>query len=303
MGDGFRDFDRDLNRLIVNILPSVSAPKGNHARTVLASAFQGYFEQYDLERSQSSAMTRARYSANTKHGISFQDQGRLEVGTLLGILANTIPSAFYMLCHIYSDASLLHHIRQELEMAGVSKSVDQTTWTLNVLAMRETCQLLHSTFQELLRVHAMGAGARYVREDVMLNNEYLLKKGMVVQMPMAVMHSDPRIWGPEVADFQPRRFMKQTDAARENRSQSVAYRPFGGGASLCPGRHFVTLEVMALTALMVLRFDITPSCGEWHIPPQRQESLATNVFPPHKDIRVKVKRKGFEDMKWEYVMA
>lgn len=301
MRDGFRDFDDDLNMLIANILPSVSAPKGNHARSVLASAFQVYYEQYDLERSQSSAMTKARYSANTKHGISFQDQGRLEVGTLLGILANTIPSAFYMLCHIYSDESLLHDIRQELEMTCLTESSDRKTGTLNVLAMREKCQLLHSTFQELLRVHAMGAGARYVREDVMLNDKYLLKKGMVVQMPMAVMHSEPRIWGANVADFQPTRFLKQADAARENKSQSVAYRPFGGGASLCPGRHFVTLEVMALTALMVLRFDITPSCGKWHIPPQRQESLATNVFPPEKDIRVKVKRrKGFENMNWKY---
>lgn len=189
-------------------------------------------------------------------------------------------------------------------MTCLTESSDRRTWTLNVLAMRVKCQLLHSTFQELLRVHAMGAGARYVREDVMLNNEYLLKKGMVVQMPMAVMHSDPQIWGANVADFQPRRFLKEADTARENKSQSVAYRPFGGGASLCPGRHFVTLEVMALTALMVLRFDITPLRGEWHIPTQRQESLATNVFPPDKDIGVKVRtRKGFEDVKWEHCLA
>lgn len=302
--DGFRDFDHDLNILIANILPSVSAPKGNHARSVLASAFQDYFEKYDLGYSKSSAMFEARYSANTKHGVSLEDQGRLEVGTLLGVLANNIPSAFYMLCHIYSDDSLLHDIRQELKMTCLTESSDRRTWTLNVLAMRVKCQLLHSTFQELLRVHAMGAGARYVREDVMLNNEYLLKKGMVVQMPMAVMHSDPQIWGANVADFQPRRFLKEADTARENKSQSVAYRPFGGGASLCPGRHFVTLEVMALTALMVLRFDITPLRGEWHIPTQRQESLATNVFPPDKDIGVKVRtRKGFEDVKWEHCLA
>lgn len=203
-----RDFDHDLNMLIANVLPSILAPKGNRARSVLASAFQEYFTHYDPEGSRSSAMIKARYSANIKHGVSFNDQGRLEVGTLLGILANTVPSAFYMICRIYSDEVLLHEIRRELETTCVTKMSDRSIRTLNILAMREKSQLLHSTFQELLRVHAMGAGARYVREDVLLHDQYLLKKGMVVQMPMAIMHSDPRIWGANVRDFQSKRFFK-----------------------------------------------------------------------------------------------
>ena len=290
--------------LIADVLPSILAPKGNRARSVLASAFQEYFMHYDPGDSLSSAMIKARYSANVKHGVSFHDQGRLEVGTLLGILANTIPSTFYMMCRIYSDDVLLHEIRRELEMTCVTKTLDQSIWTLNVLAMREKSQLLHSTFQELLRVHAMGAGSRYVREDVLLHDQYLLKKGMVVQMPMAIMHSDPRIWGANVDDFQPKRFLKQAEVMKDSKSQSVAYRPFGGGSSLCPGRHFVTLEVMALTALMVLRFDVMPLKGSWHIPAQKQESLATNVFPPEKDIRAKIKiREGFEDVNWHFAMV
>lgn len=299
-----RDFDHDLNMLIADVLPSILAPKGNRARSVLASAFQEYFTHYDPEGSRSSAMIKARYSANIKHGVSFNDQGRLEVGTLLGILANTVPSAFYMICRIYSDEVLLHEIRRELETTCVTKMSDRSIRTLNILAMREKSQLLHSTFQELLRVHAMGAGARYVREDVLLHDQYLLKKGMVVQMPMAIMHSDPRIWGANVRDFQSKRFLKQADITKDSKSQSVAYRPFGGGASMCPGRHFVTLEVMALTALMVLRFDIMPLQGAWCIPAQKQESLATNVFPPERDIRVKVKiREGFEDIDWHFAMV
>ena len=299
-----RDFDHDLNMLIADVLPSILAPKGNRARSVLASAFQEYFTHYDPEGSLSSAMIKARYSANIKHGVSFHDQGRLEVGTLLGILANTVPSAFYMICRIYSDEILLRDIRRELETACVTKTSDQSTRTLNILAMREKSQLLHSTFQELLRVHAMGAGSRYVREDVLLHDQYLLKKGMVVQMPMAIMHSDSRIWGANVDEFQSKRFLKQADITKDSKSQSVAYRPFGGGASLCPGRHFVTLEVMALTALIVLRFDVMPLEGAWRIPSQKQESLATNVFPPERDIRVKVKsRGGFEGIGWHFAMV
>ena len=297
-----RNFDHDLNLLIADIVPSILAPKGNRARSELAVAFQKYYENYAPEQTQSSAMVQARYAANTKHSISPWNQGRLEVGTLLGILANTIPSAFYMLVHVYSDQALLQDIRIELEATCVSE-VAPTKRSLSIITIREQCHLLHSTFQELLRVHAQGAGARFVREDTMLDDKYLLKKGMVVQMPMAVMHSDPSVWGPDVTDFQPRRFLKQNDAGKGSKQSSTAYRPFGGGASLCPGRHFVTLEILALTAYMVLRFDMVPSNGQWSIPAQRQESLATNVFPPEKDIRVRIsKRKGFEDMDWALVI-
>ena len=299
-----RDSDCDLNMLITGISPSILAPKGHRARSILASAFQQYFERYDLKRSRASAMIDTRYINNNKHGVSFEDQGRLEVGTLLGVLANTIPSAFYMICRIYSDTQLLQAIRRELEMSCTTTSSESKICTLNISTMREKAHLLFNTFQKILRVHAMGAGSRYVREDVMLNNEYLLKKGMVIQMPMVIMHSDPRIWGPNVKDFRPQRFTKQAEAVEGSKSQTVAYRPFGGGASLCPGRHFVALEVMALAALMVLRFDLAPRSGHWHVPEQKQESLATNVFPPERDINVKVqRRKGFEDITWQFSMS
>ena len=297
-----RDFDRDLNLLIADVLPNVIVPKGSRARSTLGTAFQQYFENFIPGQTQSSAMIQARQSTNTDHGLSSWNQGRLEVGTLLGILANTIPSAFYMLVHVYSDPALLQDIRNELENTSIS-TVAPAQRTLHISTMREKCLLLHSTFQELLRIHALGAGARFVREDTMLDNQYLLKKGMVIQMPMAVMHSDPLIWGPDVGDFKPARFLKHNEANQGSKQKATAYRPFGGGASMCPGRHFVTLEVLALTAYMVLRFDMSPSSGQWIIPVQKQESLATNVFPPEKDIVVRVsKRKRFENVTWAFDM-
>ncbi|MCJ1402778.1 hypothetical protein MMC11_005999 [Xylographa trunciseda] len=300
--DLFWDFDRDLNLLILDVFPSIIVPKGNRARSELGVAFQQYFEHYTPGQTQSSTMIQARQSANTNHGVSSWSQGRLEVGTLLGILANTIPSIFYLLVHVYSDQTLLQDIRDEVETTSVSVA-SPTRRTVHIMKMREKCLLLHSTFQELLRMHALGAGARFVREDTMLDNQYLLKKGMVIQMPMAVMHSDPSIWGPDVASFRPRRFLKHSEATQGSKQKATAYRPFGGGASMCPGRHFVTLEALALTAYMVLRFDLSPSTSEWNIPAQKQESLATNVFPPEQDIFVKFsKRKGFEEVNWAFDM-
>ena len=292
-----RAFNHGLDLLILDIAPNFLSPRAYRARSTLAAAFQVYFENYVPRHTESSAMVLARYSANTKYGITLQNQGLLEIGTLLGILSNTIPAIFYMLVHVYSDHTLLQDIRHELENTPLSMPTDGNKRILRVTTMREKCHLLHSTFQEVLRVHAQGAGARFVCEDTMLDNQYLLKRGMVVQMPIAVLHSNPSFWGSSANQFQPRRFLKQKDAEGAFKANSPAYRPFGGGASLCPGRHFVTLEAMALTAYLVLNFDIEPWNCSWTIPGQKQESLATNVFPPAEDVEVRItRRSGYEDV-------
>ena len=292
-----REFDHDLNPLIIDILPSLLAPKGDRARSKLGLAFQRYFKEFDSQQNHCAAIAETRYFINQKYGISTWNQGRLEVGVLLGILANTIPSIFYLLIHIYSDPSLLQDIRTEIESTSVQCFSDPGRRRLRINTMRKQCTLLLSTFQELLRVHALGSSVRYVREDIVLNEKYLLKKGMVVQMPMAYLHTDSSSWGADVGDFQPRRFLKP-------KANATAYRPFGGGASLCPGRHFVTLEAMLIAAYMVLIFDMSPCTGKWEIPRQKQESMATNVFPPAEDIAVEIKkRRGYEEVSWEFDMS
>lgn len=304
-----RDFDHDLNLLIADIGSNVLAPKGYRARSELGDAFQKYFENYIPGQTQSSALVLARFRANTQYRITPWNQGRLEVGTLIGILANTVPSIFYMLVHVYLNPTLLDDLRAELQNTSVSNN-SEISKTIMILSMREKCPLLHSTFQEVLRLHAKGAGSRFVREDTLLDNQYLLKKGMIIQIPTAVMHLNPTAWGNEANQFHPRRFLKpqaeeQKPKPTDSKPNSTSYRPFGGGASLCPGRHFVTLETLALTACIVLRFDIEPvSGGGWTIPEQKQESLATNVFPPAHDIKVRVKtRRGCEGMGWNVAMA
>ena len=225
-------------------------------------------------------MIRGRHSANTCHGISSFNEGRLEVGTLIGVLANTVPAIFYTLVHIYSDPRLTSDIRNELEKSGFLGTPEATSEKPNLLSMPENCPLLYSTWQEVLRVHALGAGSRYILEDVMLDDHYLLRKGMVVQMPMAVMHSDAAAWGEDVKDFQPRRFVKQDTTRKGGFKQNLtAYRPFGEGASMCPGRHFVTLEVMGMAACMLARFDLVPIDGEWNFPARSRRVWPPMFFP------------------------
>ncbi|KAL8955496.1 MAG: hypothetical protein Q9183_006619 [Haloplaca sp. 2 TL-2023] len=293
---------------MLDVWPSVTAAKGHEAREKLVAAFQEYYRNYVPDRDRSSALTTHRHLVSKRYFLTIRNEARMELGALFGILANIMSTVFYTLMHILADKELLQRIRIELEERAVARSSDGSTKTLKIMSMMNDCHLLHATVKEVLRHHARGSSVRLVREDMLLDGKYLLRKGMVVQMPMSVIHGSRQAWGEDASSFRPERFM--ADISKEgflNTKQThpgYAFRPFGGGASLCPGRHVAILETMAVAALMVLRFDIRPADeGLWRIPEPKQDSLATNVFPPKKDVRVKVEtRAGAIGVKWGFVM-
>ena len=212
------------NLLIADFLPRTFAPKGYRARMELGTAFRQYFENFSP--AQSAAMIQRRHSENTRYGSTPLNQRRLEVGTLIGVPANTIPAIFYTLVHIYPNPELISDIRDELETSDFLDTPEIISQNSGLLTMPETCPLPYSIWQEILRVQALGAGSRYILEDIILEDNFFLRKGIVVQMPMAVMHSDVAAWGEDVKDFQPRRFLKHNSTSKGGLKQSfTAYRP------------------------------------------------------------------------------
>ncbi|KAI1775455.1 cytochrome P450 [Hypoxylon cercidicola] len=112
-------------------------------------------------------------------------------------------------------------------------------------------------------------------EDTMFDNRYLLKKGATVMTAAPIQHTDASIWGRTVGNFDHRRFLRVPGKRRVN---PAVFRSFGGGTTLCPGRHFVSTEVMSFAALMLLRFDVKPAAkdGKWTEP--RKDFPMTFVY-------------------------
>ena len=253
-----RDFTSDLGSLLLNISPSITAPKGHKARKIVADAFYEYFTQNGPENA--STLVRSRYENSVSHMIPTPDIARFEIGGAIAILVNTAPSIFWMVYSIYSEPELLRDCRKELEaILTTSKSLEgEIRHVIDMTAVKTHCRLLTSIFTETLRWRGIGLGVRQVLQDAVLDNgKYLLKKGSTVMMPARVLHSDPDLWGADVQDFQPRRFLKDSTTKHD----PVAFRGFGGGTTLCPGRHFATTGILATVAMMILRYDINACDG------------------------------------------
>lgn len=285
--------------LLFGVFPSITARKGMSGRAIVAKAFGQYYRDDGLM--EGSIFVKNRYQVAEKNGVSLDDIAELEVGGVLALVANSSPAAFWTIFFIYSTPGLLDDVRREIDAIVVKHNEGHDiTYSLDIKSLKEQCPLLTSTFQETLRYGSIGISVREVMEDTILDDQWLLSKGAMVQMPSRIIHRDPSLWGPDVEEFNPRRFVKDSEAQRSGsmarkRPSPACFRAFGGGTTLCPGRHFATNEILTLTAMFVLRFEMKPSAGAWSMPTTDNSNMSVIIVQPDTDFEVEVsRRKGFE---------
>ena len=210
-----------------------------------------------------------------------------------------------MLFLMYAHPGLLEDVRKEID-AVTRDFQDQdghgdNDRRLDFTVLKRKCPPLISTYRGVLRYPSMGASVREVTEDTILDGQWLLKKGCMVQMPNRIIHRDASLWGSDVDQFKPRRFLKgePQKTESEKRLSDICFRVFGGGKTLYPGRHFATNEVLAVVGMFVARFDMKPVSGEWTMPTTAKTNVAAVIMEPDIDVEVEVSpRPGFERIRW-----
>ncbi|KAL8830239.1 MAG: hypothetical protein Q9170_005822 [Blastenia crenularia] len=307
--DAFWDFESDMTMIILGIAPSITARKGYQARIKFTKALDKYFN--DNGPDTGSDLIKARWKYNREYGAA-KYAGCFEIGDLLGVLVNAVPTFFWILVHVYSRPSLLADLRNEIAVVTEEVTAEITTSTdmkkkktirkITISKLKDQCPLLLSTYQETLRLQTHNSSSRWVTKDTMLADQYLLKAGNVIQMPGYPVHIMSSIYGSDAGTFKPHRFIKTERKNEKGAKQHPAsFRSFGGGATLCPGRHFATAELCAATAMFVMQFDVEPVKGPWKIPDWAHGKVTSAVPPPAKDVKVRVRRRqGMEDVEWKF---
>jgi len=275
-----RDYAKQTLLFLTGLPPHRLVPKAFAARERIVKAFETYFENKGYETG--SEMTRARRNILQTYGIYGQDIARMETVNGFGILLNLLPTAFWTIWHIISDRDLLKNARKEAE-AYLQGNHD---WDSGLGKAEEDLPLMASTMREVLRYHVAGAATRMVMEDHFLNGKYLLKKDSMIQMPNSVPHFDKNEWGPNADQFDAYRFVRQEG----KKPHPVAFRSWGGGANLCPGRVYAPRLILTVTAMLIRSFDISPAetNGRWEHPGQDTSNPAIVVVQPQKRTMVRV---------------
>ncbi|KAF2793663.1 cytochrome P450 [Melanomma pulvis-pyrius CBS 109.77] len=296
----FWTFKSGMSDLIMGLNYTHTASEAIRAMDIGATAFENYFS--DNHRQGGSALVQARYSHSMDHHIPLNDIARSEFANGVALLSNTVPNTFWMLYHLYSDPEVLAECRKEVSdvMMVINNNEGEPTHTIDMSKVKTSCPVLLSTYKEVLRVYSTAVSARLVMEDHMLDNQYLLKKGSTVVMPTPVQHHNPAIWGPTNATFDHLRF-----ASTEKRPNQAGFRAFGGGTTLCPGRHFATTEILAFTAVMIMQFDIEPKFSRWVQPSRNKVEFWEATPSPDEDFEVEIRSVESEKQArhWAFVLS
>ncbi|KAI1100804.1 cytochrome P450 [Jackrogersella minutella] len=287
----FWDFDHGLGSLLMSILPSITARRAHAGREKLAAALHAYL-QAGLHKTGSKIVQR-RVDIALAHGWTLPAVAREELSFLFAGIVNATTSTFWILLHLYADAALLATARGEVEAvleAGPSKP------RLGITALRDMCPVLVAVYRECLRLGSDTYSTRLVKEDCVLADRYRLRKNAVVQIAGGVIHADPRVWGDDVDAFNPTRFLDRREGGGGGKQGSAfhpaAFRAFGGGKTLCPGRHFAMNEILAFVALVVLQFDMKPARGErMEVPRKNDGVLPVHILEPVRPVEVLISRR------------
>ncbi|RYP60717.1 hypothetical protein DL770_009940 [Monosporascus sp. CRB-9-2] len=280
-----RSYEAGFVPLMMSVLPALMARGSVRAREALVKAYEKYYAERGYNDSEASSFIKDRYEFFTQRGIEPTDIAKMEVTTSIALIGNTMPATFWLVFHILSDAAVFNDCRKELSGAVYDRN---GVCTVDVGYIKNSCPILLSTFQEVMRFHGIGVSARVVVEDSMLNGQFLLKKGGIVLIPAAAQHNLSSVWGENVGEFDHKRFL-QEPGSKKRRYDPVAFRGFGGGSTLCPGRHFASTEILAFASFIILRFDVRPVSGNWVVPTTAKSNPGASMQQPDYDLDIEIR--------------
>jgi hypothetical protein len=102
----------------------------------------------------------------------------------------------------------------------------------------------------------MGRKDFFIKDPV--SGELIDTDGLLVWTVSMVMHRDKRIWGDDVDDFKPARFLPENaDKVPPN-----AWRPFEKGPRNCIGQELALIEMKVVLAMTLREFDFKAAYDE-----------------------------------------
>ncbi|NXK28271.1 CP3AO protein, partial [Arenaria interpres] len=148
----------------------------------------------------------------------------------------------------YISYNLATHpdVQQRLQDEIDAYLPNKATPTYNAITQME---YLDMVVNETLRLYPVGGRIERVCKKTVELNGVTIPKGMVVMIPVYVLHRDPECW-PEPEEFRPERFSKENKESID----PYTFLPFGAGPRNCIGMRFALLTLKVAVVVLLQNF-------------------------------------------------
>ena len=185
---------------------------------------------------------------------------------------------FWTLARVVHDKDLMCNVRDETVMAFRNEILD-------VPYLTERCPVLNSIWLESLRLSAGLSSVRHITDDTVIGGK-VLRRGDKVLISGRQLHLDEAVFGGDPFSFDPQRFLRNPKL-----EQHPSFRPFGGGATLCPGRILAKHAVFTFIALALQRFEIESATAQ-PFPRCEERNAGFGITMSNDDLLLRLKAKG-----------
>lgn len=219
------------------------------------------------------------------------------LGDLWALESNAIQAAYWIIALQLQRPEGLKHLTEEIDAArsdwlkqnddsGCAYSEDERhcQWIFE-----SPLPLLTSVIHESLRYTTFSLSIRQAENETIIGG-YKITKGDYVVCATRSIHMDGDIHE-NPTEFVPNRYDKPTKFIKNNRVIPNHSMPFGGGVSMCEGRHFALGELKIFIALLLsmANIELYPLSAER--PRFNWPLLGTGVVPPIGNLSVCVTRR------------
>jgi cytochrome P450 len=118
-------------------------------------------------------------------------------------------------------------------------------------------------FYEVLRLYPPAIEiTRYTYKELEIGG-IKYPAGVLIGLPVLLIHQDPELWGKDALEFKPERFVEGIGKATNNK---VCFLPFSWGPRICIGQNYALLEAKMCLSRILQKFEFHLSPTYVHAP-------------------------------------
>jgi len=266
--DAFKTFDSAFALLAAGLPPWTQGSKVERSRRTLS-------EEYRRGRRANKESSELLRSRDEIFGgrLSEHDHERSQLAIIWASQANTIPACFWALAQLVAHEEAKEAVLEEVQKVQ-PENADGTFSRSQLHGMVR----LESAVNEALRMCTASLVIRRVMQSTTIEvqgTQYSLREG---DQDAAVYRYDRFL----MSDGESRRTFEYN-----GRPLPHALMPFGGGISMCPGRHFAMDEIKAFVAAVLLQVDVAIE-GDIGMLSFDQSRAGLGILPPSGDVKVEL---------------